>query len=92
MNSMFWGCQALTNLDLSCLDVSEVTDFTNAIGICSSLQDLNLSNWKINSNATGINQLFFGTYNLQRIWLYGCDYDTVETIKRIAPSNSHLFT
>ena len=63
MQSMFWGCTSLTNLDVSGFNTSKVTDMGGLFGNCLKLNSLNLSNFDT-SNVTNMNCLFYGCDNL----------------------------
>ena len=43
MNSMFYGCESLTTLDLSYFDVSKAEDMSSMFYGCGSLATLDLS-------------------------------------------------
>ena len=57
MDSMFQNCKKLTELDLSCFNVSNVTNFNNVFWGCESLISINLSSFDT-SNATGMTAMF----------------------------------
>ena len=46
MNSMFYGCSALTSLDLKNFNTENVTDMSNMFSFCSALTSLDLKNFK----------------------------------------------
>ena len=45
MSNMFWGCSALTSLDLSKFNTEKVTDMSNMFYGCQKLSSLDLSNF-----------------------------------------------
>ncbi|MCB8511771.1 BspA family leucine-rich repeat surface protein, partial [Enterococcus faecalis] len=51
MQAMFWGCRSLTNLDVSKLDMSSVTDTVGMFGNSINLQFFDARNWNIPSTA-----------------------------------------
>ncbi len=67
MGSMFWECEKLTNIDLSGFDTSKVTKMYDMFYGCASLTELDLSNFDISSIAEGIDNIFEGCMNLEKI-------------------------
>ena len=57
MNSMFWYCSSLTNLDLSNFNTSKVTNMESVFYRCSSLTSLDLSNFNT-LNVTDMSYMF----------------------------------
>ncbi len=47
------GCSNLTSLDLSTFNTNKLMNLTNAFNECTSLSNLNLKNWMINSECVG---------------------------------------
>ena len=68
MNSMFYGCKSLNNLDIDNFDVSNVTIMSYIFGGCSNLTSLDLSNFNT-SNVTTINDMFAECVNLKTIYV-----------------------
>ncbi len=68
MKDMFWGCSALTSLDLSGFNTSNVTDMSYMFMNCSSLASLDLSSFNT-SNVTEMDSIFKGCSNLISITL-----------------------
>ena len=67
VGSMFWECEKLTNIDLSGFDTSKVTKMYDMFYGCASLTELDLSNFDISSIAEGIDNIFEGCMNLEKI-------------------------
>lgn len=59
MPFMFYGCSALTSLNLSSFDTSAVTDMSGMFSQCKSLASLNLSSFNT-SKVTSMNTMFSG--------------------------------
>ncbi len=58
MNSMFYSCKSLTNLDLSNFNTSNVTKMNYMFHFCSSLTSLDLNNFNT-SNVTSMDSMFY---------------------------------
>ena len=63
MYCMFYGCEYITDLDLTNWDVSNVTKMYNMFCSCSNLTSLNLSNWDV-SNVVDMQWMFTYCYEL----------------------------
>ena len=85
MDKMFKGCSSLKNIDLSCFDTSNVTNFSEMFMDCTSLgyreegEDVNtvdLSALEINK-ATTISRMLRGCTSLEEVridsWYFGAD-------------------
>lgn len=59
MSSMFYNCSALTSLDLSGFDTSNVTNVSQMFSGCTALASLDLSGFDT-SSLTDISSMFFG--------------------------------
>ena len=59
MSSMFYNCSALTSLDLSGFDTSNVTNVSQMFSGCTALMSLDLIGFDT-SSLTGISSMFFG--------------------------------
>ena len=57
MNGMFYGCYALTNVDLSHFDTQNVTDMGWMFAYCNNLKALDLSTWNT-ANVERMNVMF----------------------------------
>ena len=63
MNSMFYGCSALTSLDLKKFNTENVTDMSYMFFKCSALTSLDLKNFKT-ENVTDMYNMFDGCSDL----------------------------
>ena len=67
MSSMFYNCNALTNVDVSKWDVKNVTNFSSMFMECSALQSIKgLDNWNT-TNATDMSFMFYNCTDLTSI-------------------------
>jgi len=57
MKSMFYGCQPLTELDLSGFNTSKVTDMSHMFRLCRALNTLNMDGFDT-SNVTDMSSMF----------------------------------
>ena len=57
MSSMFWGCSALTSLDLKNFNTKNVTDMRGMFSDCAALTSLDLKNFNT-KNVTDMNCMF----------------------------------
>lgn len=70
MEGMFDNCEALTSLDLSGFNTSNVTSMNGIIYGCDSLTSLDLSGFNT-SNVTGMSSMFYGCRGLTSLDLSG---------------------
>jgi len=63
MSVMFWGCSALTTLNVSNFDTQNVTDMSDMFGYCRALTTLDVSNFDT-SNVTDMDFMFCGCWAL----------------------------
>ena len=63
MSSMFWGCSALTSLDLKNFNTQNVTDMSVMFSDCSGLPSLDLSHFNT-QNVTDMRYMFLGCSGL----------------------------
>ena len=63
MSSMFWGCSALTSLDLKNFNTQNVTDMSSMFWGCSALTSLDLKNFNT-QNVTDMSVMFNGCSGL----------------------------
>ena len=63
MSSMFWGCSALTSLDLKNFNTQNVTDMSVMFWGCSALTSLDLKNFNT-QNVTDMSVMFWGCSGL----------------------------
>lgn len=75
-DAMFYGCSKLSNIDLSGLDTSEVTDMSYMFSGCSSLETLNL-NGLDTGNVAGMSSMFEGCSSLETLNLNSLDTSNV---------------
>ena len=69
MNSMFYGCSSLNNLDLSSFDTKQVTQIFCMFYGCSSLERLNISSFNISNNINIKNSdIFNGCSSLKLVY------------------------
>ena len=66
LNSMFYGCNLLTSIDVSNFDTSNVTNMAFMFNSCKLITTLDLSNWDI-SNVTDISSMFSSCSKLTAI-------------------------
>ena len=64
MSGMFFVCNSLTKLDLSCLDSSNVTTMYGMFAFCKNLKTIYVSDKWNTSNVTNSNDMFFNDYSL----------------------------
>ena len=67
MNSMFYGCSALTSLDLTKFNTANVTDMESMFQLCKALESLDLTNFNT-ANVTGMRLMFYGCSALTTIY------------------------
>lgn len=92
MMSTFYGCEALTSLDLSNWDMSKVKYMNFLFYGCNSLTTLNLSNWHTNSLLV-MSNLFDDCYALKTITgLESWDISKVSNLSSIFQSCNSLTT
>ena len=83
MNSMFFGCQSLTSLDLSCFNTSKVTNMNGMFLGCTSLRVVDISSFDI-SNVKDMRMMFSSCSSLHTI----CCYD--DWSQSLSPENSYI--
>ena len=80
MDAMFWGCSALTSLDLTNFNTSNVTDMDAMFLGCRALTSLNLSNFNT-SNVKDMSGMFENCSALTSLDLKGFKTEKVEDIQ-----------
>lgn len=80
MAYMFYGCKALTSLDVSKFDTSNVVNMLNMFYNCCALTSLDLSGWDT-SNVTAMPAMFYKCNALKTIRMIGCSQNTIDKIK-----------
>jgi surface protein len=78
----FYGWTGLESVDLTKLDVSEITSFQYAFACCSNLVDVNLSGWDT-SSVTNMAFMFWKCYALPSIDLTGFNTSKVTTMRSL---------
>lgn len=63
--SLFNTCYNLRELDLSNVDVSNVTNLVGAFAYCRSLRRLNIDGWNVTNNCSNISSMFRDCYFLE---------------------------
>ena len=101
MSSMFWGCSALTSLDLKNFNTQNVTDMSVMFWGCSGLTSLDLSHFNT-QNVTDMRYMFsdcsgltsldlshFNTQNVTNLWgmFSGCKALTSLDVKNFNTQN-----
>ena len=79
MDSVFFGCTSLQNLDVSGWDVSNVNNMYDMFYECTSLRTLDVSEWNV-SNVTNMGYMFFGCKSLQNLDVSEWDVSNVKNM------------
>lgn len=92
IGGMFQLCSKLTYLDLSGIDVSTILADANASPSqmfygCSSLVELKLNGWKLNSESVPTN-MFYNCSSLNKVDLYDSDVSTINKIIELLNSRT----
>ena len=82
------NCTSLTSVNLSNLDLSNVSLYNMFMG-CTSLETVDLSNSSISRQ---YQSMFNGCSNLKKIIMRGCDKETIEAIRRVKPESAEIVT
>ena len=61
--TMFYGCKNLTTIDVSCMNMSNVTSMFGMFMECSKINNIDVSNWDV-SNISNISRVFYGCGSL----------------------------
>ncbi len=80
MSHMFYGCNVLTNLDVSSWDTGNVTDMSLMFCGCNVLTSLDVSSWDT-GNVTDMSNMFHGCNVLTSLDVGGWDTRSVTTMK-----------
>lgn len=80
MYGMFENCEALTSLDVSKFNTSNVTTMRYVFNSCMALTSLDLSGWNT-SNVTDMSGIFQRCMALKTIRMIGCTHTTIDKIK-----------
>ena len=76
MSGMFWGCAALTTLDVSHFDTQNVTSMSYMFSNCFALTTLDVSNFNT-QNVTNISGMFYGCSTLTTLDIANFDTQNV---------------
>lgn len=79
LNSMFWGCTNLKEIDLTNFDTKNVTDMNRMFEGCSSVVTLDLTSFDT-SKVTNMGRLFAGCTNLKNVDISKLKTDLVTTM------------
>ena len=63
---ILYGCESLTNIDLSNFNTQHVTDMSFMFSLCNSLSNIDLSNFNT-QNVTNMKSMFSGCKSLTNI-------------------------
>lgn len=77
MGAMFFGCTALTSLDLSSFNTANVTDMSNMFGSCSALTSLDLTSFNT-AKVSNMGAMFSFCWNLTTLDLSSFDVSKLE--------------
>lgn len=75
MNDVFHDCRSISELNVSGFNTSNVTNFTYAIGGCTELKSIDLSNWIISTKCTSLSHLFGYNYSMEKV-IRNLNWDT----------------
>ena len=96
MTGMFFGCESLTNLNLSNFDTSSVTNMTGMFSSCRSLTNLNISNSNLNisnfdtSSVTNMTGMFSSCRSLTNLNISNFDTSNVTNMAEMFSSCESL--
>ena len=90
MDSVFYGCSALKNLNLSTFQTSSVTSMNYLFYNCASLEVLDISNFNM-AQTTNAQDMFFGVNNLIFINLYNTQDNGKITSSSLNTDTEYLF-
>ena len=85
--STFYGCRALTSLDLSKWNVENATTIWWMFNGCLALTTLNLSNWHL-TNCVDFTAPFANCKALNNVVMKNSDYNTVNNIIAVLPTKT----
>ena len=86
MNNMFYGCWALTSLNVFKFDTSKVTNMSKMFYNCVALTSLDVSKFDT-SKVTDMGYMFRGCSALKTIRMVGCSQTTIDKIKAQLSTN-----
>ena len=82
MSGMFWGCAALTTLDVSHFDTQNVTNMSYMFSDCSALTTLDVSNFNT-QNVTNMSSMFYGCHALTTLDVSNFDTQNVTNMSNM---------
>ena len=89
LSFMFIGCTALTTVDTTNWDTSNVTNMQSMFNGCESLVSLDLSNFDT-GNVTNMGAMFYQCYGLQSLNLSNFDMSNVDSVGNMLGSCTKL--
>ncbi len=91
MSGMFWGCVALTTLDVSKFDTKNVTNMSNMFHWCLVLTTLDVSNFDT-QNVTNMSNMFYNCHTLTTLNVSNFDTQNVTNMSNMFTDCSALTT
>ena len=91
MSGMFWGCVALTTLDVSKFDTKNVTNMSNMFHWCFVLTTLDVSNFDT-QNVTNMSNMFYNCHALTTLNVSNFDTQNVTNMSNMFSDCSALTT
>ena len=82
MSGMFWGCVALTTLDVSKFDTKNVTNMSNMFHWCFVLTTLDVSNFDT-QNVTNMSNMFYNCHALTTLNVSNFDTQNVTNMSNM---------
>ena len=82
MSGMFWGCTALTTLDVSKFDTKNVTNMSDMFHWCFVLTTLDVSNFDT-QNVTNMSSMFYGCHALTTLDVSNFDTQNVTNMSNM---------
>lgn len=86
--STFSTCNVLTKANIIG-DTSNVTSFNNMFYDCTNLTTVWLNNLKI-QNSADVNGMFNGCDKLKKIYMMGCDEETIKKVETVIPKQATI--
>ena len=89
MGDMFWGCYALTTLDVSNFNTQKVENMRNMFASCTVLKSLNVSNFDT-QKVKDMSKMFYNCYDLTSLDVSNFDTQNVEDMSYMFSSFNSL--
>ena len=89
MGDMFWGCYALTTLDVSNFNTQKVENMRNMFASCTVLKSLNVSNFDT-QKVKDMSNMFYNCYDLTSLDVSNFDTQNVEDMSYMFSSFNSL--